>query len=119
MTLEAKLFALLTALVGGRMFPDVAPFDTPRPYIVWQQIGGKVTNFVDNTVPDTENAVLQITTWHDTRASAKALALQIESALITAATLQARPVSACVAEHEPDLLRYGARQDFDITADRT
>lgn len=119
MTLEAKLFALLSTLVGGRFFPDVAPFDAPRPYIVWQQIGGRVTNFVDNTVPNTENAAMQIQVWDDTRAGAKALALQIESTLITATTLQARPLSACVAEHEPDLQRFGTRQDFDITADRT
>jgi len=119
MTLEAKLFALLSPLVAGRVFPDVAPFDTARPYIIWQQIGGKATNYVDDTVPDTENAAIQLTTWHDTRASAKAMALQIESTLITAATLQARPMSASVAEHEPDLNRYGARQDFDITASRT
>jgi len=118
MTLEAKLFALLTSLVAGRIFPDVAPFDTPRPYIVWQQIGGQAVTFLENTVPSKRNATVQIMAWADTRAAANDLALAIESSLTLATTLQARPITAHVAEHEPDLVRYGARQDFSIWADR-
>ena len=118
MTLEASLNALLAPLVGGRAFPDVAPIETPRPYIVWQQIGGAVQTFIDPTVPSKENAVMQIEAWADTRASAKALILQIEAALIQSTALQARPVSASAADHDEDLKRYGARQDFSIWADR-
>lgn len=118
MTLEAKLFALLTALVSGRIFPDVAPFDTQRPYIIWQQIGGQAVTFLENTVPSKRNANVQISAWADTRAQANDLSLDIEATLTLATTLQARPLSAHVSEHEPDLMRYGARQDFSIWADR-
>ena len=118
MSLESSLTTLLAPLVSARAFPDVAPFDTPRPYIIWQQIGGAVITFIDPTVPSKQNAQMQITAWADTRAAAKALSLQIEAALIQATAMQAHPVSASAAEHDEDLKRYGARQDFSIWADR-
>ncbi len=118
MSLESSLFALLSPLVGGRVFPDVAPFDTARPYIVWQQIGGQAPTFLENTVPSKRNATVQISAWADTRMDANSTSLAIESALTLATTVQARPLSAHVSEHEPDLMRYGARQDFSIWADR-
>jgi len=118
MSLETSLFALLSPLVGGRLFPDVAPFDTARPYIIWQQIGGQAPTFLENTVPSKRNASVQISAWADTRAEANGTALTIEATLTQATTVQARPQAAMVAEHEPDLLRYGARQDFSIWADR-
>lgn len=118
MTMESSLNALMAPLVGAHVFPDTAPFDTARPYIVWQQIGGRSIDFIDPTVPSKQNAVMQITAWADTRAAAKALILQIEAALIQATTLQARAVSASAADHDEDLKRYGARQDFSIWADR-
>ncbi len=39
MTVEADIFNALSPLVGGRVFPDDAPFDTVKPYITEQQIG--------------------------------------------------------------------------------
>jgi hypothetical protein len=38
--LEPLVFQALTGLVGGRVYPDIAPTNTPRPYITWQQVGG-------------------------------------------------------------------------------
>lgn len=118
MTLESSLFDLLSPLVSGRVFPDVAPFDTPRPYIVYQQIGGRAPGFMDRTVPSKQNAYMQITSWADTRLASKALALDVEAALTVATTVQASPQSAAVSEHDDELQRSGARQDFSIWADR-
>lgn len=118
MTLEAHLFSALAPLVNSRIFPDVADFDTPRPYIVWQQIGGAVVNFVEGAVPSCENAVIQITCWAETRAQAKELIKTIESTLITHTVLQARPQAASISVHEPELFRYGSLQDFSVWATR-
>lgn len=116
MSLESELFALIGPLAGGRVFPDTAPTDAARPYVVWQQIGGEALTYLDNTVPDRRNAYVQVVAWGDTRAAANALALQIEAELMQTTAMQARPQSALVADYEPDIARYGARQDFTIWA---
>lgn len=118
MTLEASIFDTLKGLVGNRVFPDVAPYDTPMPYITYQQIGGQSVNYVDDAIPDSRNAIVQFNGWDATRSGAAALAKQIEDALRAAAAFTARPVSEPISQHEPGLERYGTLQDFSIWADR-
>lgn len=115
MSLESTLCTLLQAQCP-RVFPDVAPLDTQRPYITYQQIGGDDLSFVDDTLPGVRSPEIQINFWADTRAAAKALALQTRDALTTATTMQARPTSGIVDDYDHDMLRYGSRQDFSIWA---
>lgn len=114
MTVESSLFSLLSPLAGGRVFPDVAPLSTPRPYITYQQIGGRVLAPLSGTVPDKQHGLFQVNVWADSRAAAAALALQVESAFRQATVFQAKPDSAPIAQHEPDLSLYGTIQDFSI-----
>lgn len=117
MTLEEKLVALLLPICE-RTFPDFAPVDTPRPYVTWQQIGGDAPDFVDNSLPDKENAFVQINVWSDRRTEAKALIKQVEAALVAATAVQASPMGAAASDADPDMERYCSRQDFSIWADR-
>jgi len=118
MTVEADIVALLGPLVGSRVFPDVADFATPRPYITYQQIGGNVLAFLGREVPSKEHGLFQINVWSETRTEAKALIKQAEAAFITATAFQASPVSAPISSHDPDLARYGALQDFSVWSER-
>lgn len=117
MSLESDLN---TVLLGQcpRVFPDVAPYNTARPYVTWQQVGGDAPTFIDNQVPNTENANIQINVWDDTRLGAKALTKLIEAALIVSTSLQARPMAAAIAAHDEDTDRRGYMQDFSIWAPR-
>lgn len=117
MNLEQKLVALIRTICP-RVSPDFAPTNTARPYVTFQQIGGEVPTFVDNTVPSIENAEIQINVWTDSRLEAKGLMKLIEEALIVSTTVQARPLSACVSDFDADMAVYGSRQDFSIWADR-
>lgn len=117
MSLETDLYSLLSSLCP-RVFPDVAPGNTPRPYITWQQIGGQVINPVANEVPDKRNAFIQINVWAATRTEAVALALAIEDGMRQSVTFQARPNAAHVASYEDDLDLYGTVQDFSVWATR-
>jgi hypothetical protein len=117
MTLEEKLVALIKP-VCPRVSPDFASVATQRPYVTFQQIGGEAPTYIDNTVPWIENAAVQVNVWANSRIEAKALMKQIEAALITATTVQARPVSACVSDFDADIPVYGSRQDFSIWAER-
>ena len=112
MTVEASIFNALQTLVVNRVYPDVAPIGTVRPYVTYQQIGGQSVNFIDTAVPSKANARFQVNVWADTRAAAALLAGQVEQALRTAATLQTTVMGQPVATYEPDTLLFGTRQDF-------
>lgn len=114
MTLESSLCAVIGPLVADRIFPDVAPIDTPRPYVIYQQIGGQALHYVDDLIPDKGNAEVQIGVWGESRAAVSALSRQIDDALRLSTLFQAESVSALTAVHEPDLALYGAEQDFSI-----
>lgn len=112
MSAEATIYALLKALVGNRVYPDVAPSGTAYPCIVYQQVGGSGNAYIEGTMPDRENCRMQIAVWGPTRSAVIALAKQVESA-ICQSELMARPLGARVSTYEDDTQLYGARQDFD------
>ncbi len=111
---EANLTKWLAPFVAGRVFPDFAPISTTRPYITYQQIGGDAPRYIDDNVPNVQNALMQINIWTDSRGEAADLARSIETALIEAPEFVARPASAMIARAEEDLKLYGAIQDYDI-----
>lgn len=117
MTPEAHVFTALQALVSGRCYPDVAPSGAALPRIVYQQVGGRSVNYTEGTLPDHENARMQVACWAETREAATALARQAEAALL-AANLQCEPLGARVSVHEPDTGLRCARQDFSIWVPR-
>ncbi|HEV2612540.1 MAG TPA: DUF3168 domain-containing protein [Noviherbaspirillum sp.] len=116
MTVESDIFNLLKGLAGNRVYPDRAPADTARPYIVYQQAGGESIAYVENTLPDQENARFQIAVWADTRMAAKALIKQVEAALVTTTMFQTKALGASVSTMDEEL--YGSRQDFSIWSSR-
>jgi hypothetical protein len=118
MTIEAKIYNALSPLVGGRVFPDVAPLSTVRPYIVYNQVGGEVVDYLENAVSTKQNGRFQLNIWADTRATCAAVMLQVETALLTSSTMQARPVSAPNSEFDHDMDLFGSMQDFTIWSDR-
>lgn len=117
MSLETDLRTVLAA-VCPRVYPDVAPPATLRPYVTWQQIGGTAPAYVDDAVPSLRNAYVQVNVWADTRLEASALMLQIETALTTAQAFSARPQAAMIAAHSDDDDTRGAQQDFTVWATR-
>lgn len=118
MSLETTLYTTLGALVSNRVYPDVAPTDTTRPYITWQQIGGDAVTFYGRALPSKRHALIQINVWGTTRAATNALALSVEAAMVASTTLDAEAVGAFVADFDLDLGLYGSRQDFSVWADR-
>ena len=112
MSAEATIHSLLSGLVAGKVWPDVAPSGSALPRIVYQQVGGSGNAYIEGTMPDHENCRMQISCWATTRAAAITLAKQVESAMC-ASELMARPIGARVSNYEDDTQLYGARQDFD------
>jgi hypothetical protein len=110
---EADLVAALGALVGNRVFPDVAPFDTVTPFIVYQQVGGSPVNFLGSEASSKKNARIQITIWADTRQEAMNLIRQTED-LMSAAPIYAYIEGAAIAHYDTTTKLRGALQDFSV-----
>ena len=119
MSLESSLFATLQG-VCPRVFPDVAPYGTQRPYVTWQQIGGTSLTYTEGSLPDRRCAYVQVNVWADTRAEANETMLAIEQAMVSASITgwTARPMSALQAAVDDDTEVRGAMQDFEIWAPR-
>jgi hypothetical protein len=113
MSIEADIFNTLKGLVSNRVYPDVAPAGTEKPFIVYQQAGGEAVNFLEAGAPVKRNARMQITCWATTRLAAATLARQAEDAL-TSSALKAFSIGALTAIYEDDTGLYGTRQDFSI-----
>lgn len=118
MSAEAALVTLLTGLVAGRIYPDVAPSGAGLPRIVYQQVGGLVINYTEGTLPDRENARMQVVCWASTRMAAIALAKQVEAAIKTAPSMQAEAIGARISVYEPDTNLYSSMQDFSLWTTR-
>lgn len=112
MSLESTLTSTLTPLVGGRVFPAVAPDGTLAPWITWQQVGGESATWADATVAQTRNARIQVSVWSPRVMEAAALSRQAETTLVE--TLRALPLGGAVSTYEPDTKRHGYRQFFSI-----
>lgn len=111
-TAESIVDAALAALAGGRVYPDVAPADAAKPYLVYQSAGG-----VDETTFDgadtLQNSRMQVAVWATTRLEVASLIQQVRAAL-TAAPVLGTPIGAPVSVYEDDTKLFGSRLDFSL-----
>ena len=112
LTVEAIIFGALKDLVANRIYPDVAPDLTPRPYITYIKVGGQAVNFLDPTIPAKANSRFQVNVWADTRAAAAALAKQVEDTLRTTIALRTHVEGEPTAIYEDLTKLRGTIQDF-------
>jgi hypothetical protein len=116
-TLETLLADTLKTLCE-RTFPDVAPEDTTTPYVVWHILGGRTVQYVEGQLATRRNALVQINVWHESRAVANQLSLQIEDALVAHTDLRAEPQGGLQSAYDEDAHLRGSMQDFSVWADR-
>lgn len=117
MSIESVVAALLRTQCP-RVFPDVAPISTARPYVTYQQIGGTAIQTLGREVPNKRNGFVQVNVWANTRAEAAALAGSIDAAFRLAATMQASPMAEPTSTNDDDLGLRGTVQEFSVWADR-
>ena len=110
---HALVTGALSALVGGRCFPSVAPESVDRPYIVYQAVGGQTTNYLGNVVSGQKNVRMQIAVWSDTEQAVIDVMSQVD-AILSSAPIFASSIGAPVDVYEADTRLYGQRGDFSI-----
>lgn len=114
MSIEAQVYAALQALAGGNVYPDVAPENTPPPYITYQAVGGQPINLLTGEKPGKRNARMQVNVWAASRPEAAALAQQVEDALRDTKALQTEVLTGQVATYDENTKLRGTRQDFSL-----
>lgn len=117
MSMEADLVTLLQT-VCPRVFPDVAPANTAKPFVTWQLLGGESLRFLNNEAPDKRNTYLQVSVYSTTRLESLNLIRAAEEALCASPEFVAKPQGEPIATYEDDTTLYGAIQRFSIWANR-
>lgn len=113
MSIEATIYNALKALVGDRVFPDVAPAKTQTPYITFQQIGGAAYNYIEGGAVDARNARVQVNVWAGTRLEASTIGNAAENALRNVPGTEVLDAGTSIYEEETAL--RGRMQDFSLT----
>ncbi|MBD9583589.1 DUF3168 domain-containing protein [Delftia sp. DLF01] len=110
-TLNERIVQLLGPLVGGRIYPDLAPDHAGKPYITYEQTGGRARQYLEKRLPDHRHARIQINVWDDRRTQATAIALQVEKVLIES-ELVSEALGAFSSVYDQATKLRGTRQDF-------
>ena len=118
MTTESLIYDTLKTMVGNRVYPDLAPINSQKPFMVYTQVGGESISFIDNTIPNKKHGRFQIDVYSDSRAVCAALALQVESAMVGSTVFICKAQGAPVSTYELDVLLFGSQQDFLIWSAR-
>lgn len=121
MSVERLIFDALKGLVAtgavtARVYPDIAPEQTPLPYITYQNVGGDSINFLNQSTPSKRCYRFQVNVWADTRQAASALSFQVEDALRLCDALDTTVLGAPISLYEPEVMLRGTRQDFQVWA---
>lgn len=118
MTIEQDVGNALQEVVP-RVYADFADFNTQKPFVTFQRIGGKSYSYVDDAAPNLRQCLVQVNVWATTRGEADALALLIETAMRSSPLFSARPESESTAVFDDDSTdARGTRQDFTVWSTR-
>jgi len=104
----------LGALVGARIYPDVAPIGVASPYVVWSEVGNTPMNNMAGGTPDMNNYRVQIVCLALTAASARDVADQVRAAMTTASGFKALEVDYGSTDFEDGSKVFGVRVDFSV-----
>lgn len=111
--MQTQLVTLLSGATdaGARVYPQVAPDSTPRPYITYQRVYAQSNNVMSGN-SGLINTRVQIDVYADTYSQAQTIALQVD-ALMSGWTLQivSNPAQDM---YEPDVKLHRVLLDYSV-----
>ena len=111
--MEETLVKILSALFGGRVFPDVAEIGTPVPFCVFRQIGGTPVNSLDGVPVGRKNALVEIVVVSRTRKETMELIRAVEDILVQS-PVYANVMSGAQSLYDEETELRAATQEFSI-----
>lgn len=109
--IEQSLFTTLTGLVGGRVYPMIAPDSPVTPYILYQNIANTPEVCLAGNIP-ISNTRMQIDAYDKTYAGVKTLKADIDAAMLAATFKNVPLMQRDLFENEVKL--YRIQQDYSI-----
>lgn len=107
-------YAALGVLVGTRVYPDVAPIDVAKPYVVWSEVGNTPMNSIAGGTVDTHNYRIQVVALGLTALSARNVMEQVRAAMAAASLFKALELDYASTDFEDGSKVFGVRADFSI-----
>lgn len=98
-------------------YPDIAAIDAKLPYCTYQRMGGRPIKFMDGSLPDKKNAIVQINCWANSALEASDLIMKVEKAIIASSdivTAEAVTEPTSTFTDDPNASMKGRMQDFSI-----
>lgn len=112
MTPEARLYAVLSPLLPGKVFPDFAKPGTKLPYIVYQVVGGSPLNMLTGEIPEKQQVRVQVSAWAEERLEVSQIGADIEAAIRGASELQSQVLTGRLSLLDEETTYRGTRQEF-------
>jgi hypothetical protein len=109
--IQQDLFTALAAVAGGRVFPNIAPSNVQKPYVVYARISSAPENTLADGAP-IDNVRLQVDCFDTTYAGVVTLAEAVKAALAASAITHLLLVEQ--DQFEPDALLHQVILDFSI-----
>lgn len=110
----------LSALVGARIYPDVAPQEATSPRVVWQEISEVQPMDLNGTAETSslKNVRVQVTSWAKDSARGASVArdvdLQVRLAMQAASLFKSLHVDSRALPFEPDTKLHAIQSDFSV-----
>lgn len=108
--------AALNALVGARIYPDIAPQDTIKPYVVWFEYFTEDAKDLNGNAASGSliNLRVHITSWARSATQSRQVDMAVRGAIIAAATMKGLHTDARSLDYEPDTKLFGMQSDFSL-----
>ena len=109
--IQQDLFAALAGVAGGRVFPNIAPNNVQKPYVVYARVSSAPENTLADGAP-VQNTRLQVDCFDTTYAAAVALAETVKAAIKSSAITHVLVLEQ--DQFEPEASLHRVILDFSI-----
>lgn len=106
----------VSAVAGARIYPDIAPPQTTRPFIVWQEVSLAKQNDMSGSVETggLDNYRVQVTCYAERGTASRELDILVRSAMQGASAFKSLHVDARSLPFEIDTKLFGMQSDFSV-----
>jgi len=109
--IQQAVVAALAGVAGGRVFPNIAPNNVQKPYVVYARVSSAPENTLADGAP-VDNTRLQVDCYDTTYGAAVGLAESVKSAL--AASAMTHLLLQEQDQFEPDALLHRVILEFSV-----
>lgn len=108
-----KVYTALSALAGGRVYPDILPQNVTLPAITFFRVSGRHEVSMGGS-SGLDNLRVQVDCWASSRSDADTLAESVRTAMFAATTFSVGGVDGPMDTYEDDTLIYRTSMDFSV-----